>query len=111
MTAEGQDQNTGTAEFTIEHLPDLHRFVLSRADDELAHLEYVVREGVWVITHTFTEPTARGAGLAAKVTVAALDGARSAGVLIWPVCPYVVDYVAVHPEYDDLVAQVGRSSP
>ena len=87
----------------IEHRPAEHRFVLSRDGDELAHVEYVPREAVWIITHTFTEPAGRGQGLAAQVVRATLDGAREAGVLVRPVCPYVADYVAIHPEYEDLL--------
>lgn len=92
----------------IEHLPAQRRFVLTRESDghtqELAHVEYVTRDGVWVFTHTFTEPAARGLGLAAQVVRDALDTARQQGVQIGLVCPYVRQYVAEHPEYADLVA-------
>ncbi len=87
----------------IEHLPGLRRFELTREGVELAHVEYVPRDGVWVFTHTWTEPIARGEGLAAKVVNAALSGAREAGVTVRPVCPYVVDYLAEHPEFNDLL--------
>lgn len=88
----------------IVHREAERRFVLSEDGTDIAHLEYVVRDGVWFITHTFTEPAARGRGLAAKVTRAALDDARRRQVAVRPVCPFVVDYVAAHPEYSDVLA-------
>lgn len=96
---------TGTTD-DIVHREAERRFVLAEDGADIAHLEYVVRDGVWFITHTFTEPAARGRGLAAKVTRAALDEARDRHVLVRPVCPFVVDYVAAHPEYTDVLAPV-----
>lgn len=96
------EQPATTSDQQIEHRRSDRRFVFSRDGVDLAHLEYVVRDGVWFITHTFTEPAARGQGLAAQVTRAALDGARADGVRVRPVCPYVVEYMSAHPEYADL---------
>jgi predicted GNAT family acetyltransferase len=109
----------GEPQYRVEHHPDERRFVLSEqaantddskdstTDDDdrndLAHVEYVVRNGMWVFTHTFTEPEARHRGLAGRVVAAALQGARSEGVSIAAVCPFVTDYVAEHPEYRDLL--------
>jgi predicted GNAT family acetyltransferase len=101
------DQRDGTSQHNVQHRPDEHRFVLSRGGEDLAHLEYVIRDGVWLMTHTFTEPAARGHGLAAEVTTAALDGARSAGVRVRAICPYVAAYVAEHPAYQDLLRSPG----
>lgn len=95
------DHDTGGG---VTHRPAERRFVLTEDGSDLAHLEYVVRDGVWFITHTFTEPAARGRGLAAQVTRVALDTARADGVAVRPVCPFVVDYVAAHPEYADVLA-------
>ncbi|WP_111768161.1 GNAT family N-acetyltransferase [Nakamurella deserti] len=88
----------------ITHRQADRRFVVTEGGADVAHLEYVVRDGVWFITHTFTEPAARGRGLAARVTRAALEAARSEHVTVRPVCPFVVDYVATHPEYADVLA-------
>jgi predicted GNAT family acetyltransferase len=96
------DQDSG-AQRGITHRTDERRFVLTEQGADLAHLEYVVRDGVWFITHTYTEPAARGRGLAAQVTRAALDAARVEQVRVRPVCPFVVDYVSAHPEYSDLL--------
>jgi uncharacterized protein len=89
-----------------DDVPDLSRFE-GRLDGELAgYLEYHRSEGELALNHAFTFPAYRGHGVAAEITRAALDSARSAGVRVRLVCPFVVDYVAAHPEYADLV--VGR---
>lgn len=106
-SAAGDDAADGSTQ--VEHRRSEHRFVLSRHGADLAHVEYVVRDGVWFITHTFTEPTARGQGLAAQVVQATLDGARTEGVRVRPICPYVVGYVELHPEYAELLAVPGAS--
>ena len=97
------DDSVSDTGIDISHRPADRRFVLTDRGADLAHLEYVVRDGVWFITHTFTEPAARGRGLAAQVTRAALDAARAEHVKVRPVCPFVVDYVAAHPEFADVV--------
>lgn len=103
MERERSDMSENLPQIKIEHLPELRRFELTRDGVELAHVEYVPRAGVWVFTHTWTEPIARGEGLAAKVVRAALLGARESGVTVRPVCPYVVDYLAEHREFNDLL--------
>lgn len=108
MSTDRDAATAGPADVVV-HRPEQHRFVLGRGGVDLAHLEYVVRDGVWFVTHTFTEPAARGQGLAATVTRAALDGARTAGVRVRPVCPFVVDYTAAHPEYQDLLGPAPTS--
>ena len=91
----------------VFHDEALHRFELTRDGVALAHLEYVHRTdsaggSAWAFTHTWTEPAARGQGLAAKVVVGGLEAARAAGVGVIAVCPYVVDFLAAHAEYADL---------
>ena len=49
------------------------------------------------------------AGWPPQVTRAALDAARAEHVRVRPVCPFVVDYVAAHPEYADVVVPALRA--
>ena len=42
--------------------------------------------------------------MAAEVTRVTLDAARAGGARVRPVCPYVADYLAAHPQYADLLA-------
>lgn len=59
--------------------------------------------GPVVIEHTYVSPTLRGQGMAGKLTKAAADHLRSKGVKVRPVCPYVVEWFALHPEEQDLL--------
>ncbi len=105
MSTEGNSADGGSDDVRqqITHRPAEHRFVLTDEGVDLTHVEYVDHEGVWFITHTFTEPAARGRGLAAVIVKASLDAARERGVRVRPVCPFVVDYIDAHPEYRDLL--------
>ncbi len=55
-----------------------------------------------VITSTRTDPQWRGKGYAGQATAAMLDDIRAAGGTVRPVCPFTVDFMSAHPEYDDL---------
>jgi predicted GNAT family acetyltransferase len=99
--------DTTASSVHVEHRPAQRRFVLLDGDDELAHTEYVERDGLWVFTHTYTEKHARHAGRAGQVVNGALNMARAAGMRIRAVCPFVADYLQQHPDYRDLVAPVG----
>jgi predicted GNAT family acetyltransferase len=92
----------------LEHRPALRRFLLLDGDDELAHTEYVERDGLWVFTHTYTEPHARHEGRAGQLINLALDRVREAGMRIRAVCPFVADYLQQHPDYRDLVGPPAR---
>jgi uncharacterized protein len=63
---------------------------------------------VLAFTHTEVEPRLRGRGIGATLVGRALDQVRANGGRVLPLCSFVVDYVARHPEYRDLVAY-GRS--
>lgn len=102
MSTQSPSETDGSAA-RIEHRPHQHRFVLSRDDEDLSHLEYVPKDGVWSFTHTWTEPGERHHGYAAKVVAAAFDGARDAAVTVRPVCPYVRAFLDRHPEYQHLL--------
>jgi uncharacterized protein len=47
----------------------------------------------------------RGGGIAGRLTAGALDLARSQGIKVIPRCPYVVNYIERHPQYQDLLAR------
>jgi predicted GNAT family acetyltransferase len=86
----------------VTDVPELSRFE-GRIDGELAgYLEYGRSGGVWALNHAFTFPAFRGRGVAATITQTALEAARAQGVPIRAVCPFVVEYLHLHPEYADL---------
>jgi predicted GNAT family acetyltransferase len=70
-----------------------------------AFIDYTVAGNVRTLTHAEVPVALRGAGIAARLTGAALDLARSQGVKVIPLCPYVVNFMNAHPQYQDLLAR------
>ncbi len=67
--------------------------------------------GSVVLPHTVVQPRFRGQDLAAALVRRALDDARAEGLTVVPACSYVADYVARHPEDQDLLADADGSRP
>lgn len=78
------------------------RFELER-DGEVAYLEYSLTDNVLELIHTEVPDKLRGLGLASSLAETALQWAREHHVKVDVVCPLVLDYIAKHPEYSDLV--------
>ena len=68
-----------------------------------AFIVYKMLPGRMVIQHTEVPPELEARGLAAKLTRAALDYARSKEFEVVPACPYTAAFIAKHPEYSDLL--------
>jgi predicted GNAT family acetyltransferase len=60
--------------------------------------------GVVVVTHTETPHALRGQGVGSQLVGGMLDAIRAAGLKVSPRCGFVIQYMADHPEYRDLVA-------
>ncbi len=54
-------------------------------------------------THTEIADAFEGQGLGGALAAAALDGARGAGQLVTPSCPFIAAYIRRHPEYIAIV--------
>lgn len=91
----------------VQHHPHVHRFDLAKDGRTASWLEYepvVAPSGtVWRITHTVTVPALRGRGLAGLLVAHVVGDAAVQGVRVDPVCPYVGDWLARHPEHADVV--------
>ena len=68
-----------------------------------AFIVYKILPGRMVIQHTEVPPELEARGLAARLTRAALDYARSKKFEVVPACPYTAAFIAKHPEYNDLL--------
>ncbi len=66
-------------------------------------LQYTMRGGRVLLTHTEVPDANSGKGLATTLVRGALDDLRRRGLGMVPVCPFVERFVERHPEYDDLV--------
>lgn len=62
-----------------------------------------------VLHHTFVDPEYGGQGLAAVLVRATVDDSIEAGFDIVPVCPYVVKWVAKHP--DEYAGRIVKATP
>ena len=69
-----------------------------------AYAEYIPTPELVVFTHTETDPSYEGQGVASQLVRWALDDARGRGLHVLPLCPFVKAYIGKHPdEYGDLV--------
>ncbi|MGW3631883.1 GNAT family N-acetyltransferase [Streptomyces sp. NPDC005122] len=72
------------------------------AGDEVAgHIEYFVLEAparALVPVHTLVEPEHEGKGIAGSLARELYTLAAREGVVVAPLCPYVVKWAARHPE-------------
>ena len=88
----------------IRHEPENSRFTATTEGGEAA-LEYM-RDGKRItFTHTGVPPEAEGKGVGGALAKAGLEFARSEGLNVRPMCPFVADFVKRHPEYQALVQQ------
>lgn len=89
---------------SIEHNTAQQRFQW-REDGQLCVLDYELRDGVMVVTHTGVPSSVGGRGIAADLAKAALDTARARGWKVRPLCSYVEAYMRrQRGAYDDLLA-------
>ena len=81
-------------------------------DDALAGvLEYKVVRGRLALIHTEVLPAHEGRGVGSALVRFALDDARRRDLRVIAICPYVKEYLARHPEDDDIVVGRGRATP
>jgi predicted GNAT family acetyltransferase len=83
----------------IEHNPGESRYEMFRDGERIGYTDYRLGEGTILFTYIEVEPALQGQGLASHLTKAALDDARDRGLKISARCPFIVDYLDMHPEY------------
>ena len=72
------------------------RFEL-QIEGETAFLEYNRHNGSLVLIHTEVPERLRGHKVGERLIVAALSAARTEGLRVIPLCPYVRAYLKKHP--------------
>ena len=91
----------------VNTLNVIHNEVESRFEinlgSEIALLTYRRRPDCIVYNHTEVPRSFGRLGIAAKLTRAALDYARSQNLRVIPTCPYIAAFIGKHPEYQDLL--------
>jgi predicted GNAT family acetyltransferase len=80
-----------------------HRFEL-RFPEGVATLRYRYDvDGSLVLVHTEVPAALEGRGLAGRLARTALESARSRGLHVVVICPFVAAYIKKHPEFNSLV--------
>jgi predicted GNAT family acetyltransferase len=74
-------------------------------DGSVAFIDYQSRGPVRVLTHAEVPTALRGRGIGGALTAGALDLVRAQGGRVEPRCPFVVQFIARNPHYQDLLAQ------
>jgi uncharacterized protein len=75
------------------------RYTLHRGDDLVSVLDYNDDGRTVAMTRAFTIPTFRGHGYAGELVARAVDDLAARGDrTVIPVCWYVADWFAAHPE-------------
>ena len=87
----------------VVHNEGQSRFEL-HVGDVLCVVDYRRTPDKLIIYHTEVPPPFERRGLAARMTRAALDFARSQNLKVEPRCPYTAAFMQKHPEYADLLA-------
>ncbi|MFI6288373.1 GNAT family N-acetyltransferase [Streptomyces sp. NPDC051018] len=82
-----------------------HRYE-ARIDGQLAGFaDYMRTKELIAFVHTEVDPSYEGRGVGSALARAALDAARTDGLKVLAVCPFISGWMARHPEYQDLAYQ------
>ncbi len=90
-------------EVAVTHNPAKKRFEVSH-EGHTAVVDYIPTKDSLVFTHTEVPKSWEGKGIASKMAHEALTYAKSEGLKVMPLCPYVASYIRRHPEYRSLLA-------
>src|SRR5215471_17910458 len=86
----------------VEHNLSEQQFEL-RVGGLLCLLQYRRRGKTMTVYHTDVPPPIQNRGLAARMTLAALEYARAEKLKVEPRCPYTAAFLRRHREYADLL--------
>ncbi len=91
---------------TFTHEADASRYTLHRGGDLVSVLDYRDDGRTVAMTRAYTVPTFRGRGYAGEVVERAVSELERRGDRqVIPVCWYVADWFAAHPERDGILHQ------
>jgi uncharacterized protein len=75
----------------------------AEVEGNLAVVEYLLGGSNITFTHTEVPEELEGRGIASQLARFVLDDARTRGLAVIPLCPFINAYIRRHPEYQDLV--------
>jgi len=84
--------------------PGASRYELFVDGELTGFLDYRLGDGTIALTHAEVEPDRRGLGFGMALAAGAIADAAERELKVIPRCPFVVAYVARHPELAPLLA-------
>ena len=85
---------------------DASRYTLHRGGDLVSVLDYHDDGRTLAMVRAYTVPTFRGHGYAGEIVARAVAELEERGDrVVTPVCWYVADWFAAHPDHADLLAR------
>jgi predicted GNAT family acetyltransferase len=104
MTTDPAAAESTMVEF--RHEPALARYTLWLDGETAGFADYEIVGRDVLFTHVEVDPARRGQGLASILVEQALDDVRiRTDLTVVPVCPYVVNWIDAHAEYQDLLTR------
>ena len=93
---------------SIVHEPENHVFrAVSQGGKQIGHLEYRIMQKssktAVEFYHTFTDPEARGKGIASKLVDSGLEWAKGKSFRVIPSCTYVAAFMEKNKQYQSLL--------
>lgn len=91
------------AQVSVANNAELNRYEVTVGDELAGFAEYMLTNDLITFTHTEIDPAFEGQGLGSKLVRFALDDVREQGDRkVLPLCPFVLGWMAKHPDYQDL---------
>ena len=91
-----------TENIRVVHNQEARRFELT-VEGNLAVLDYMLKGGILIFTHTGVPPDIEGRGLGSTLVKTGLDFARDNEFKVRSLCWFVSKYIRYHPEYQELL--------
>jgi predicted GNAT family acetyltransferase len=90
---------------------EAHRYEAQLDGEVVGFAEYQLTDKLVIFTHTEVDDRCEGMGVGSTLARAALDDVRAEGTRkVLPVCPFIKQWIAHHPDYQDLVYGAPRST-
>lgn len=104
MTADADEWCDAVMKLEVKRNEGARRYELVSDSGELIGLiDYRIMGSVVDLFHAETNPAHGGKGYGSLLVAGTLDDIRSQGLTVKASCPFVSDYLAKHPEYNDLL--------
>ena len=87
----------------VEDVPERRRYEITSDGEAAGFAEYILTDTLMTFTHTEIDPAFEGKGLGGALIRRALDDARSRGLSVLPMCPFVKGWIERHRDYADLL--------